>query len=502
MPETATTEQNQSPLEGFKAHLDEQLQRLGEKFHKVDELDGRVEEALHLARKAGTPEEVIDQLQRLGQRVDAFEAGDSLPKQGDSASKLLRSSFAGSAYMKRIRARKRPEKIQPGTQGLLVPSHIMRARGLRRATPLIGTTDLGLPVTYAPGVTPWQLEPTRLVDLVPTTPCNTETFSFLKEDRISGEGGIAKNVNGPITGGAGAVITLDDVNNIIAGSTAYIARTNGSGMFLGYEECTVQSINTSTMVVTMTASIAGDVADNDKIVFTSYAGTAESGQKPYIYVKTAWQSETMVTTAVLVNTTRQAMLFDPTLESFIQGKARRTSRRNKSRLLLYGTGTAPQIQGFLTLTGRQTYNWSSGSTGDVMADCVYKAILLIPDEDGGVDVTLSRTDFQRVASEKKLDGGYVHGTTAPILIVDKPGLKSIGPYMAHTDSQLKANGDFLCAVHERASVVAVADNGEFLFGYMDDDFGTNEITGRYEEVELHAIKSTQDYVHGNFDSRP
>jgi hypothetical protein len=494
-----------TPLEGFKSEINAKLDRI-DCSARVDEMDGRLTEALdRIAKLSDLPAEVKEQLLAIGQRLDVAEGNiQGLPNATNEDTPLRRSFVNGSKYLKPLQQRaadkRKFPRLEPGDPGMKVPSALMRARGIQRET-TVDTDELGQVVTYRTPLVGYQLEATQLVDLIPTVPCNTEQYQWLQEDRISGEGGIHKVQAGAITGGTVSVTALDDVRNIIAGATATVRRTDGAGTLLGYEQLVVQSISSPN--VTFTSQIAGNIADNDIWSFETYAGTAEAAQKPYAMVKSSFTSEDMTTIALLMSITRQALRFNSTLEAWIQQKARKSNRRNKSSLLLYGTGSANnQLQGFFTETNRQTYSWSAGQVGDTMADAIYRAALLIPDEGAGLTCVLRRPDWRSMVSAKAVDGHFIHGKMAPIAIVDTPTMKSVGPYICYTEGKLRTGGAFLLANFAEASELAINDNGEFLFGYMNDDFGVNKITARYEEVLLHAILNLQAYVHGTFDAMP
>ena len=502
----------QTQQDGLREYIAEQI---GKTREYIDQMDGKVEEALHALRTAGeTPQEVIDQLARLDARLtaqedahDAAEAGGA-PRIGAGTGGDMARILESSEYLRRVRDNHGALGALPpsGARGIQIPTELMRSRRVERVT--VDTSELAAAPTYRPGIVDWRLEATRMVDLVPAVPVTSETYHWFTEDRISGEGGIATTVDGAIVGGAGATITLDSVDNMIAGALMYIRRTDGAGTLLGYEECTIQSINTSTKVVTMTADIAGNVADGDTVITSSYAGTAESAAKPYTLLKTGDNSASMVMVAVLALITRQALLFMPQLQSWAEGKLRKTNRRNLSRQIIYGTGTGQQLQGLLAHSSRQTFTWSAGgggvttSVGDTMADAVLKSALLIPDEEGGIDVVMRRANWLELVAEKNADGGYLHTAQGPVALINRPGLRSIGEYVVHTESQLKPNGDYIIGRFSEASELATALSGELLWGWINDSFATNEQVARYEQAVLHAIKSTQDYVHGQFDSRP
>jgi hypothetical protein len=488
-------EQTQStPIEDLKGFIGEQI---GKTVDQIDEMDGRIDEALETLKKTA-PIEVVEQIRGLAtrleeeaKRLDAIELSKAgAPGTAGGDSEIL-ESIKKSAYLGRIR-NEGPRSLVEGVEGLKVESLLKVA---------VDTSANPVPVTYRPGVVEYALFPTALAMRVPKVPCAGNTYSWLQENQLSGAGGIVTTVDGAIVGGAGATIKFTSVSNLENGSRGVVQRTDGAGTLLGYETFTVSSFNPSTRVVTMTATVAGNIADGDTIQFTEFTATAESSTKPYGYLETAYTTKNLEMIASLMELTRQVLNSDSTLEAWVQRRMARTNMRNISYHLLYGTGANQQLQGFLSLTGRQTYNWSSGVTGDTMADALARAALLIPDETA-LEVTMSRSDWLSLKSEKMVTGEYIHGQSSPMAVIDTPTLKSVGPYRVNIEPMLKANGDFLIADHGQASELAQRGNAQFLFGYVASQFAQNKITARYEEELLHAILSTQWYVHGNFDSRP
>lgn len=487
-------------LEAFKGFLADSLKVTKD---RIDEMDGKIEEAiLDLVKVKALPEEVGQQLQKLGDRLDAAEASvNGLPPAGGEQQTELGKAIAGSKYLSAGRENdgRAFGKINPGKPGLMVPS-LSKSRRLEKVT--IDTSALARPREYRPGIVDYSLLATRIMDRVPKVDLAERTYYFIKESRTSGEGGVVTTADGAITGGAAATIKFLSVGNLMVGSLVVIKRTDGAGTLLGYETAEVLSFDTGTRVVTMTATIAGNVADGDKINFTPYAATAESAQKPYTYLETEEDSVPVQTIALLAKLTRQALADNAQLESWIQTKMARSNARNVSRHLLYGTGTTGQLQGFLALSTRQTSLWSAGTTGESMADYVLRSALAIPDDDATLELTIKREDWHSMITEKGNDGHYIYGPDKPIMVINTPGLKAIGNMIAFTEAMLKNNGDFMIAEHGQASELGLKGVASFLFGFMGDQFGTNEITARYEEDMAHAILSEQWYVHGKFDSRP
>ena len=264
----------------------------------------------------------------------------------------------------------------------------------------------------------------------------------------------------------------------------------------------VVSFDPSTDVVTyVTNSLDFDVPNGSTVTSENYAAIAEGSEKPNGYLQTATESFTLKTLASIIPTTVNALNTIQGMAALIERKLPMRDRRNMSRHLLYGLGTADELQGLRTYSGAQSYLWSSGISGDNQADAVMRAINLIP---WGVpiDVIMSQADLMSLTLLKGSDGHYLRTGNFGQVPLSQIGLSwFLGAHELVFD-YATASGDFTVINFSGASEIADQNTASLMWGYSGDDFLKNIIRARYEATRAHAIVDPNEYVVCEWDSAP
>jgi hypothetical protein len=491
--------------EELKAFIAEQL---GTTARRIDEMDGKLAEAVEsFGKKAALPEDVREQLTRLESQLQSEPTRPLAQGVGGAkVERKLRDAVATSPFVARWREGGSAALPPPGATGLVLPdllslerAHYGEIAKVRRQVE-IGASSIASVPEYLAGITKYMRDPVALALRVPTTPLSSATAYWLSEHRQARGGGVVSTSDGAVVGGASNVITLIDVDGLMAGSKVLIRRTDGAGTFLGWEEKVVQSVNPATRVVTMTANIVGNVADGDLVSALPYSGTAPGAQKPYSWVGIESNSAVVETVALLVKIQKQTLDDTAGIEAFIKDVLTDHNVRNLNWHLLYGTAATGELNGFLANANRQTYAWSAGAIGDSLADAMVKGSTNILGS-GQLEATMHKTAWTELISEKAVDGHYINGNTSPLLVVNRPGLKVVGDMVVALDDEITTT-HCLIANHAAASKLGVREQNNFAWGYSSDDFEKNLLTGRLEGRFSHMIQSFQSYVHVTFDSRP
>jgi hypothetical protein len=330
---------------------------------------------------------------------------------------------------------------------------------------------------------------------------NAQTYTVPRETLPSRYGAwkttVAVAINGDPTPTSTA--TLTDTEGCMNGSTHrfYNATTNA---LIG--TAVVVSFVPATNVVTyVTNSLDFDAAIGTKVVSENYAAIAELGEKPNQFVGSENESFTLKTLASILPTTVNALNTIQGLQALIERKMPIRDRRNMSRHLIYGDGTADELQGLRTYSGAQSYNWSSGVSGDNQVDAVMRAINLIP---WGVPISviMSQADLPALTLLKGSDGHYLQTGSFGQVPLTQVGLSwYLGAHELVFDYAV-ASGDFTPINFGGASEIADQDTASFQWGYIDDDFVKNIIRARYEATRAHAILDAQEFVVGEWDAAP
>jgi hypothetical protein len=453
-------------------------------------------------------------IKTLEGRVDELQTGAALlgTKAADQPSgikAITQKIFDSELYKSIFDADGNPVKQQLPTTGGAKGNWTERteiesfaAAGFKAPSPVVisdmagGTTEVFKPGTVMQR--DWAMDIMSRIPTVITR--NATTYTVPKETQPSRYGAwkttLAVAVNGDPTPVSTA--TLTDTEGCMNGSTHRFY--NASDVLLG--TAVVVSFNPSTNVVTyVTNSLDFDASIGWKVTSENYAATAELGEKPNQFVGDENESFTLKTLASILPTTVNALNTIMGLQALIERKMPIRDRRNMSRHLIYGDGTADELQGLRTYTGAQSYNWSSGVSGDNQVDAIMRAINLIP---WGVPIAviMSQVDLPALTLLKGSDGHYLKTGSFGQVPLTQVGLSwFLGAHELVFDYAV-ASGDFTPINFGGASEIADQDTASFQWGYIDDDFVKNIIRARYEATRAHAILDAQEFVVGEWDAAP
>jgi len=222
--------------------------------------------------------------------------------------------------------------------------------------------------------------------------------------------------------------------------------------------------------------------------FTTFTNGAapvlEGGLKPQSSVAATERQVLLETIAAILPVTEQQLRYVPQLRAVIDNILVLMLQLSEETQLLYGTGVAPQLQGFLTKPGLQTYALGTAGLKENIADSFYAAFTKIrtigfSEPNGAV---INPNDWATVRLMKTTQGAYIWGNP------DEAGAermwgKPVIPTMAIT-AGTGLCGDFATWAHiDRALDLTIE------VGYVNDDFARNQKTLRAEEyVALEILR--------------
>ncbi len=381
-----------------------------------------------------------------------------------------------------------------------VPSYT--AGGYKAASPVtISDMAGGNQTAYRPGIFTDQYWAMNLATRIPSIVVrNATTYTIPRETDASRYGAwtstLAADLDGDPTPKSTATFT--DTDGLMFGSVVRFYDSNGD--LLG--SSTVISYVPATGVVTFTTdSLTWDAVTGDRVTSENYGVSAEEATKPSGWVGTENVSFNLKMLASLIPTTVNALNTIQGLEAMIESKLPERHLRNLSRHLLYGDDSAGQLQGLRSYSGAQTYSWSGGVTGDTQVDAVMRAANLIP-WTSPIGIIMSQVDLPTLTLLKGSDGHYLRTGNFGMVPMSMVGTAwFLGPYELVFDYAV-ASTHFTVINWRDASEIADQDTASLMWGYINADFEQNIIRARYEATLCHAIKSTQAYVVGTWDSAP
>ena len=383
-----------------------------------------------------------------------------------------------------------------------------------RTLPNLGTTELGDMVQNRrlPMFELLRNPMVALLDVIPKMPpVRGKTIEAPYWLRKSKAGFVQTLVNGAVDGDPTpkTTVTVDSSAGFFAG--AYVRfYTAGSNTLLGR----VKLVSKTDTVLTFAAdSIDFDIADDDECYCEAIAATADEGSKPAGHFANELATVTSQVIATHVKLTRQMLADAPELSAYIQGELRERIRESLEMHCLYGTGTAPQLNGFMNHGSLTTDSWSSLAVGDTMADLLGYSAGRIPSRFPKVCVMSIGTDFEETGTAyesdwnkmirvKADDGHYVHSAMGPVRVIDEPGRKAIGAIRVLETQQMWPGSALMLDPRSASVLIPRAGMTRFEVGYDGSDMTQNLVTMLYEEGWAHMIKDAAAFRALSFDAAP
>lgn len=506
---------------------------------RLAEMEEKLEETIATAKAAGTDTEAVmteikslkevietvqesmadlpghyeKQLKAIGDQVDAFQTGAALSSMGKAGvphgvkaiTKQVMEHPVYEAMMAKSGEKYQQLKTSSHADGnwserIAIDSYA--AAGYKAPSPVVISDMAGVDTDYRrPGIheaREWAMDVVSRIPSVITA--GATTYTVPRETLPSRYGAwkttLAANVNGDPTPTSTATLTDTEGCNIGAVHRFY----NASDVQIG--SAVVVSFDPATDIVTyVTNSLDFDATSGWKVTSENYAAIAELGEKPNQYLGNSSESFTLKVLASILPTTVNALNTIQGMSAMIERKMPIRHRRNLSKHIIYGDGTADELQGLSTYTGAQSYLWSSGVSGDNQVDAVMRAINLIP---WGVpiDVLMSQVDLPALTLLKGSDGHYLRTGSFGQVPLTQIGLSwFLGSHELVFDYAV-TSGDFFPINFAGASEIADQNTASLMWGYIDDDFVKNIVRARYEATLAHAIIDPQEYVVAEWDAAP
>ena len=234
------------------------------------------------------------------------------------------------------------------------------------------------------------------------------------------------------------------------------ARTAGFDPFVARSPKVVYSAQQMPKVVDLLPTSETSQAAVKWMLETTYtnaaASTAEGGTYPEAALAFTEQLSSVQKIAVFIPVTDEQMDDEPRVRSILDNRLDLMLRQKLDSHLIVGTGTAPQLKGLTSLSGKQTQ--AKGS--DPIPSAIYKAmtkvrVVAFADPTG---VILHPNDWQTVKLLQTADGLYIWGhpsADTPDRIWGLPVVQTtyvvegkgyVGDFAAHTELVYRSGVDF------------------------------------------------------------
>jgi hypothetical protein len=513
MPEVETKKTPEQKLEAFVT-LGEELSKslekaeaerksLGETTEKtgkqVAELTAKFAEAQSEQKEAISSQS--ESMKALQERVDEMEKKYGRERgDGDPADdfKSPADRFLESDEYKSLVASKgkRPEAISITT---LFPGIEWGSNRLLK-TALLSSAATRLTMPQRADLAGPQLRQLRMRDLMPVRPTGSNSIEYIREVGFHGNASASltgiTQTSGTATATAAAAHGLAEGDRVlIAGATGGTTAYNGQKIVLSTPTSTTFTFAIDSGA---TSPATGTLTFTDMEVHGAAAGVSEGSAKPEAELNFELRSETVETIAHWLPASRQILSDEGQMRSYIDDRLRYGVLYAEDVDLLYGTGSSPQIQGFLTETGILTYAWSEGpATTDTKIDAIRRGMTLAHNREFMPDaVVLNPHDWEDIELAKGSDNHYIWinvttGGERRFFMVPVVVTNAIASGTALTGSFAMGS-----TLWDREDVVIEVTNSH------SDYFTKNLLAIRAEERVAHTIYRPDAYVEITLDSAP
>lgn len=209
------------------------------------------------------------------------------------------------------------------------------------------------------------------------------------------------------------------------------------------------------------------------------------------------ESISMKTIAHWLPVTRQILADAPGLRAYIDNRLIYGLKLVEDQQILYGSGTSNDLQGILTEPNIQTYDWSSGKTGDTKVDAIRRAMTLARVAEYPVTgVVLHPNDWEDIELLKGNDAHYIW-----VRVPDggQPRVWRV-PVVDTTAIQ---EGHFLTGAFDMGTALWDREQASIRVSDSHENFFTKNLLAILAEERLtQTIYRPEAFVYGTFDAAP
>ena len=208
-------------------------------------------------------------------------------------------------------------------------------------------------------------------------------------------------------------------------------------------------------------------------------------------------STAVKTLAHWIPATRQILADAAQLQQIINQRLVYGLKLSEEEQILYGDGAGENLQGFLTMAGRQQLSWSNLPSGSTQIDAVRRSLNLASvAQYPNSGIVMHDSDFMEIELIKGNDEHYIHA------IISDGIVSRLWRVPVITTTAIR-QGDVLCGALKTAatlwdretSVIRVSDSHE---GF----FASNKIAILAEERLALATYRPEGFVHLSLDAAP
>lgn len=291
--------------------------------------------------------------------------------------------------------------------------------------------------------------------------------------------------------------------SLYQGSKAIITTDTGSGGALTGTQTAQVDMAAPTRAFRLRDLLPVQATQSNAIEYVQETGftntarpVAETTAKPESALTFDVMSESVKTIAHWIPASRQVLDDAGQLQAYINNRLLYGLMLAEEQQILYGDGTSPNLQGILTHTGIQGYNWSGGTVGDSKIDAIRRAITLARIAEYPVNgVVLHPNDWEDIQLAKGDDGHYIW------VNVNDGGVMRLWSVPV-VETTAIAEGEALIGSFNMGAMLWDREDANIRVGEPQDYFTRNMVAILAEERMALTIFRPEAFVGVTFDAAP
>lgn len=339
-----------------------------------------------------------------------------------------------------------------------------------------------------PGIWAQPDRPFLLRDLLTTARTGSNLVEFVRETGFA-------NFYTTITSDAASgqkVVTIANSVGLYAGLTVTLTESATT------ENIVIDTVDSNTQITAVANLVNSYAAANTPTATAGFfGGTPEGSLKPEMNLDYTLISTSVKTLAHWIPITKQILADAPQLQQTVNQRLVYGLKLSEERQLLYGDGAGENLQGLLTMSGRQQLSWSNTPSGSTQIDVFRRAINLALVAQYPVSgAMINDNDWMEIELLKGEDGHYIHAivTTGAVQTLWRVPL---------TSSTAIDQGDVLVGALNTAATLWDREDATIAVSDSHADFfATNKVAMRAEERLALAVYRPEGFVHLTLDNPP
>lgn len=327
---------------------------------------------------------------------------------------------------------------------------------------------------------------------IPSFNTESSTFKIVKESQ---EYAIQTEADAAV-GSGDSTLTVDNARGFKSGATVYVGDSTSNSAVISSITYGASAKDSDT--ITLTGVTGFTASKGARVWSTDFIPVASGKRFPYGEVVFTPETVDIERVGSIIPVHLDALEDTAMLQALLVARVRRSVLVKSQSQILNGNGTSPQLDGLLNRSGRNTYSWSGGSSGDTKLDAIRRAMTTCRVDFYYPDLTvLASSDFEDVEMTPGTDGHYVYAQAQ-----NSDGIKRAWGARAFEDPGLTA-GTGVTGAFTQAAIIANRKNLEVVISTEHDNFFSRDMAAIKARRRMGVGYLREDaFCEITFDSAP